>query len=119
MGAPGGLFPWLAVAMVSPPLPRLHNCPYKSVALGLFRRWRPPRRVLAASQRWRLRPLAGTGRGLGGHARSPRRAWTRRGGGGGGLGPLLLVEVGFPPGAGPRRGGVRGGEWGGGGRGRG
>src|SRR5215510_15321505 len=67
------LVPLLAVAMVFTTHHRLHNCPYKSVALGLFRRWRPPRRVLAAPQRWRLRPLAGTGRGLGGHASSRRR----------------------------------------------
>lgn len=47
-GWPRWLVPLLAVAMAFTTHHRPHNCPYKSVALGLFRGWRPPRRVLAA-----------------------------------------------------------------------
>ena len=47
-GWPTWLVPVLAVGRALTTHHRPHNCPYKSVALGLFRRWPPPRRVLAA-----------------------------------------------------------------------
>ena len=45
------LLPLLAVAMVFTTHHSPHNCPYKSVALGLFRRGRPPGRVLGGGRR--------------------------------------------------------------------
>ena len=50
-GWPTWLVPVLAVGRALTTHHRPHNCPYKSVALGLFRRGRPPRRVLGGGRR--------------------------------------------------------------------